>query len=231
MTDIDEATEEAITFHSFDGKKCTKCGKRHHFLVKSENPVPDNILNELSRLVDVLPEEIVDAAGASNGETGEPIANAFLKLAQGVRKLNAQAPAILAIAEVLDEQTQGAVTKRLHVFRAENDVVNLHLIRKLLNNFIEWLHSFKGSNGPPEDVFEAMNDVMDYVDERLQHYVDAYTEVCQKENHSIDQNVIDHGCPNEDRELARFILHTNLETDVAVRSQTAALDIANDSDS
>lgn len=211
--DVFESDDGFTADHTFGNRKCRKrgCGLTHDVRLKDGVDLPPEVAAELSKLLDSIPPEIAQKAVVV-GEVVEQAAlrDVFLRFAHVVRRLNPTAPINLAVAQVLDDQTNGAVSKRFYVYKAEWYVVNVHLIMKILKKFIDWMSNERDPT-PPQTLLDQLEETRTYIQSRLDHYIEEYRTACELYDHPIDDNVIAEGIPHESRILAREIMFTNLE--------------------
>lgn len=223
--------------HTFGNKPCRKhgCGITHDVRLKDGVEMPPEVQEELSRLLDSVPKDIVDRAviiaepedaidsyAASKG--------AFLKFAHIVRAMNSQAPMLVAMFEVLDSMTEGAVTRRYISYAAENSLININVIKKTLCTFREWLKTSDVDPAPDEDTFRAIDDIEIYLDKRIDHYVEQYVQACIDTDMPIDQSVIDTGEPSADRLIPREFLLNGLHKEMAILFEGRLVQDLNHSD-
>lgn len=209
--------------HTFNNKPCKKhgCNVTHDVRLKDGANLPTEVEEELSRLLDSVPQEIVEKAvivGAIEdaADMYSSTKEAFLRFAHVVRAMNSQAPMNLALFEVLDSLTQGSVTRHYIVYAAEYSLVNMHVIRTTLRSFREWLKSGSPDPLPDEDTFRAIDDLEIYIDERIEHYVRQYHEACTASDLPVDQTLLETGEPSKDRLIAREIMLTTLQKEMAI---------------
>lgn len=208
--------------HTFDNKPCRKlgCGVTHDVRLKNNLDLPPEVAEQLSKLLDTVPKDIVDhaviVAGPAEEDMHEATKKAFLRFAHIVKAMNANAPMTLALFDVLDEQTNGSVTRHYKVYKAEADLINMHVIKDTLDTFTSWLHGPDPDPKPNEDAFRALQELDVFISERLEHYAEEYRQACINSDMPIDTSVVETGKPSSDRPLALEIMYDNLKKEIGI---------------
>lgn len=216
-------TDHGSHRHTFGNKTCKKhgCNLVHDVRVKDGVEIPPEIQEELSRLLDAVPKELRDKA-VIVGEYNDGLdmytstRSAFLKFAHIVRAMNSDMPMTLALFEVLDEVSNGAVTRRYKVYEAEYSLININTIKKTLCSFRDWLQNSEPDPAPDQDTFRALDDLEVYLDSRIEHYTAEYIKACYDSDLPVDLAIVESGEPSSDRLMAKELLVNSLYKEMSI---------------
>lgn len=190
------------------------CGRPH--VVEGIDDVPPEILEGLNDFIDGMPTEnvIADHIVLSRSRPGtHGFVHQFLEFARGIATMNQNGPLLRAVAEVLNDITDGAVEGRWKVYSLERDLIVCHTILKAVNNVKNDIDQRLREDNPVDED-RVMGDIVDKISQitldRLHQLQDLYeaaaTDVGMRaddrmKNFGILDDNIDYGA------FARFTMH------------------------
>lgn len=202
--------------HTFNNTMCAKCGFVHDVRFYDDSVLSQEMADELSILLDNVDSELLRAATLVGGQRARDIGRQFLSFAGVLKRMNSQGPMILTLAEILDEQTGGLVSRKFAVHKCEHDLVNVTTIYRVVCNFASWIHALKDP-APPKDLIDMLEGTKVYIVERVRFFREKYIEVCRMQDIPVDQSLLEQGVPSPDRKLAIAILNGILADEIVVK--------------
>lgn len=191
--------------HVLDGSVCPRCGVVH--TVSNLDDIPREILNEIASAMDTMPDEVARQAkvvvgtitsGGHDAQRGDPNPDAFRALllrsfvdfTSDLGRTNSHGPMLRAVAEVVDEMSEGGVSRRWSVYTVENTLILHHLALKSLSVMVEALHS---SDGGPPGIVQVIASIVLKVRDDIAALADRYRTMGRECGIAIDEQIISCG--------------------------------------
>lgn len=192
--------------HTVDGTTCPRCN-RVHTQIDFDN-IPEADMELLLDLLDRVPDELVDAmvAEITGGNRIPPHAE-FIGMFFGLRGVggfdrdNRPGPMLRALAEVVDEATNGAVTKRYELYELERQLITSHQLLKALNNALE-ASRVVNSKGP----MWALEFTCEFMIDRLSVTTHRYRKLAAEYGVDIDEQLIAAGVYENPEVLTKYTM-------------------------
>lgn len=192
--------------HTVDGSTCPRCN-RIHTQLDFEN-IPEEEMELLLDILDRVPDELVDAVVSQiTGGNRIPPHAEFISLFFGLRgvggfdKDNRPGPMLRALAEVVDEHTDGEVTRRYRFYEIERQIITSHQLLKTLNNALE-AAKMANAKGP----MWALEFTCEFMIDRLTVTTTRYRKLAAELGVEVDEQLIAAGVYAEPGVLTKYTM-------------------------
>lgn len=205
--DFADPTSESATRQLLEASQkepCPSCGRVHGI------PGMESLPSQLQGLVMTFLRAFSEGEHAVMGGASSPRVLAtmagIISFSGDVNDSAVDAPLLLALADTVDELTEGKVTKKLALYSAERRLICAHMVLRSVNNFSERMHADVAVNQyfAEESYQETIAHLLSYYTIKLERAKTEYNEACIALAWDPDPELLDNGHYDKTREQGAF---------------------------
>lgn len=204
--------------HTIDGTICPTCKLRHPNIASElDETAKEAFLTFLDRMPPQLVRDMLEEESRNKRKPQADMLNGFMRFTEKMDNTGTTFPVLRAIVDVIDEQTDGHLSKMWKVYDYERVLAVTHAMRRSTREAIQDAHEEKVevSKG-----FKGLLDlIMDYIDERMEMLREEYFAACIAADYEPKPSIIEEGkydYPEEQNsviiELQKFLSITGVNS-------------------
>lgn len=193
--------------HAFDGTVCPKCQVVHAIDGLPDN-LPPAVREKILDFIDALPEDVLKRADgmlAASVPAHPKFAMDFMNFVSDVDSHNHEGPMMRAMAEYLDAQSDGAITRTWEVYELERRLISSHLVLKSVNTHLE----DSKTEGAPEDALTILDFFVNFLLDRISMITEEYRQKAAAASIEVNETLITSGTYGDN--TPTVVRHTMLE--------------------
>lgn len=193
--------------HTLDGSVCPNCQVVHAIEGLPDN-LPPAVRDKILDFIDNIPDEILKRADgllAAAVPSQPKFAMDFMNFVVDVDSHNHEGPLMRAMAEYLDKQSDGAVSRMWEVYELERRLISSHLILKSVNTHLD----DSKNEGAPEDALTILDFFVNFMVDRIAAITIEYREKASAAGIEVNETLISSGTYGDDP--SKMVQHTMLE--------------------
>lgn len=180
-------------YQSPKGMECPSCGETHE--------VPEGF-EKLPRQLNVMLSEYFkrfEAGNVSSLRAGAPPAAlrlmaSIVSFAGDVSRSGHGGPLLLAVSEVVDEMSDGAVQTKFRRYLAEHRLLTTNIILRVVNSFVEGLITDVNAGNVTDDgVVATAKHMRLFFQEQVKLKTTKYRELCEAQGVEVNEFLLTHG--------------------------------------
>lgn len=178
--------------HTIDGTICPTCKLRHPNIASDlDETSKEAFLSFLDQMPPQLVKEMLEEEGRNKRKPQADMLNGFARFTEKMDNTGQTFPILRAIVDVIDEQTDGQLSKMWKVYDYERILAVTHAMKKSTQSAIEDAHEAeveitKGMQG-------LLGLIMDYIEERMEIVRQEYFEACIEAGYEPKPSVVEEG--------------------------------------
>lgn len=195
--DLFASSAPATRHHLLDGHSvCPGCGLVHNIDLPGDK-LPDEVLDQVSMFIDTLPEHGRNAriVVAEQSSPAAQLITDFESFSERMEEANAHGALLRALAEVVNDQTDGAVERRWRIYRCEQSVMVAHAIAATVTTIQNSLSTLVENypRADREQFHRNLDSIVDMVTGRQEAAVDRYRSAAAEIDYPVDETLITEG--------------------------------------
>jgi len=200
--------------HTIDGTICPTCNVVHSVPPNSFSPQE---IEQMLSFVDNLPDELVKAlltSGSMRTPVYAEMLTGFLDYSAKIDEAYDIAPLMRAAVEVLDDLTDGKVTKRWRIYEIERRIITTHVSLKAVKSAIKDNSQHQDEEEPHVEFNALLGFLEDFLIGRVTHLNKAYVEEAESVGYEPVQRILDEGLYPEDFVEVKSLMFSQILDDL-----------------
>lgn len=179
--------------HTYDGSICPTCKVIHQISMPPD--IPQDVLDRLSKFLDSLPSDALaqHIIITSVNTLGNKVLRDFVAFVADVDKTATGGYVMRAVCEVLDELSDGALSKKLRLYEAEDHLISTHVVLKSANRLADKMSERNDLGEHKDRILENFDTILRHTMERLAAATEAYRVEAANQDLPLDESLINNG--------------------------------------